>query len=465
MLFDATHSVQDRLEFPSAASLAMVQEASREDDERVLVTVAADVAKAHRRCLCRETDFGYLGCRAKPTPGDDPNKDTVWLNRVGTFAPLCTLAGWLGPSADLQAGRCCRNMLTSFCLQMTSSGLLGVHAGISPFGASYSCGWLWARRFSWHKFRGGISLDYVGFYCDYARFAVGISERRSAWFVEWVDAARRDQWIVAQRGFVEFLGRLSFAAQALGWLRPFLAPLFAWSAVLSVGMTAALPTQVRLTLVFIQRMLVRGNYTVSCSSPARPTAQAFRTDAKCATGSVVLGGWSLGDGADPGAAKWFSLELSPTMAPWLFGKDNESKMNSTVAELLAVYVALRCFGFLESEGSAPRVLSVCGGTDNLAIDYLSRSRSTTRFPLALVNMQLWYRLFSAKVWLHWRPRGENQLADDLTNGDFGSFSIERRVPVTWQDIDVGLLEEMLEAQRELEEALVEARQACQKGRS
>ena len=104
---------------------------------------------------------------------------------------------------------------------------------------------------------------------------------------------------------------------------------------------------------------------------------------------------------------------------------------------------------------------MCGGTGNLAIDYLSRSRSTTRFPLALVNMQLWYRLFSAKVWLHlaWRPRGENQLADDLTNGDFGSFSIKRRVPVTWQDIDVGLLEEMLEAQRELEEALVEARQA------
>ncbi|CAJ1371217.1 unnamed protein product, partial [Effrenium voratum] len=350
--------------------------AEEEDDEQVLVTVAADVAKAHR---------------------------------------------WLGPSADLQAGRCCRNMLTSFCLQMTSSGLLGVHAGISPF--------LWlavGTPFSWHKFRGGISLDYVGFYCDYARFAVGVSERRSAWFVEWVDAARRDQWIVAQRGFVEFLGRLSVAAQALGWLRPFLAPLFAWSAVLSVGMTAALPTQVRLTLVFIQRMLVRGNYTVSCSSPARPTAQA----AKCATGSVVLGGWSLGDGADPGAAKWF------TMAPWLFGKDNESKMNSTVAELLAVYVALHCFGFLDSEGSAPRVLSVCGGTDNLAIDYLSRSRSTTRFPLALVNMQLWYRL-----------------------GDFGSFSIKRRVPVTWQDIDVGLLEEMLEAQRELEEALVEARQA------
>ena len=51
--------------------------------------------------------------------------------------------------------------------------------------------------------------------------------------------------------------------------------------------------------------------------------------------------------------------------------------------------------------------------------------------------------------------GENQLAD----GDFGAFSNERRISVTWQDIDVGLLDEMLEAQRELEEALVEARQA------
>ena len=195
--------------------------------ERVLVTVAADVAKAHRRCLCRETDFGYLGCSAKPTPGDDPNKDTVWLNRVGTFgvASAALHFGRLAGAIGRFAGRA---MLQEHAYQLLFADDLKWTAGGS---CRYLTIWCFiflslavGTPFSWHKFRGGISLDYVGFYCDYARFAVGISERRSAWFVEWVDAARRDQWIVAQRGFVEFLGgcrlpRRRWAGFDLSWRR------------------------------------------------------------------------------------------------------------------------------------------------------------------------------------------------------------------------------------------------------
>ena len=45
---------------------------------------------------------------------------------------------------------------------------------------------------------------------------------------------------MSAREFSEFLGRLGFVAQLLTWLKPHLAPLFAWGAVASTGMVGRL---------------------------------------------------------------------------------------------------------------------------------------------------------------------------------------------------------------------------------
>ena len=60
---------------------------------------------------------------------------------------------------------------------------------------------------------------------------------------------------------------------------------------------------------------------------------------KCEKGLVVLGGWMLGEKADPKEAAGFSLDVTPDQAPWLF-KEGESSWASTSAELLASLVAL-----------------------------------------------------------------------------------------------------------------------------
>ena len=44
--------------------------------------------------------------------------------------------------------------------------------------------------FRWPKFKGGICLEFVGFYMDYCKFEVGLSERRSNWIVQWVELRR-----------------------------------------------------------------------------------------------------------------------------------------------------------------------------------------------------------------------------------------------------------------------------------
>jgi hypothetical protein len=75
-----------------------------------------------------------------------------------------------------------------------------------------------------------------------------------------------------------------------------------------------------------------------------PGQQVFRTDAKCEQGRVVLGGWETRD--PPHLARWFSLEVTPGQAPYLFNEKGETQWASTSAELLATLAALHVLGRL-----------------------------------------------------------------------------------------------------------------------
>lgn len=67
--------------------------------------------------------------------------------------------------------------------------------------------------FSYKKFSGGFQLDYVGFWMDYARFEIGMSERRTNWLIRFIDEMETNDWLVNARRFQEFHGRLGFASQ------------------------------------------------------------------------------------------------------------------------------------------------------------------------------------------------------------------------------------------------------------
>ena len=53
----------------------------------VAFSVVGDIAKAHQRFKHREEEHGYLGCQidAKEEIEGDPNSQTVYVNKVGTF--------------------------------------------------------------------------------------------------------------------------------------------------------------------------------------------------------------------------------------------------------------------------------------------------------------------------------------------------------------------------------------------
>ena len=94
-------------------------------------------------------------------------------------------------------------------------------------------------------------------------------------------------------------------------------------------------------------------------------------------------------------------------------------------------------------------LRVCvvGGTDNSAADSLSKKNSTTKRPLLGVHMACAAALHKVnkRLNLQWRPRDENSLADALTNGDFSTFSLKHRVPLSLEELPLDLLHRLAAA--------------------
>jgi hypothetical protein len=113
------------------------------------------------------------------------------------------------------------------------------------------------------SFRGGFSVEFVGFQMKYDTKEVGVSLRRGDWLRDWIVAASERRYVVVTRDFAEFLGRLGFVAQLLVWMKPYLSPLYAWSAATISSTVAKLPDTVFLTLKYILAEL-RWSHTWCC---------------------------------------------------------------------------------------------------------------------------------------------------------------------------------------------------------
>ena len=248
------------------------------------------------------------------------------------------------------------------------------------------------------------------------------------------------------RQLIEFIGRLNFVTRMLAWMKPFLAPLYAWQSAIGRGTVAQLPDMVVLVLRFFRYHFENGARldSVQACWPATDR-QAFRADAKCERGRIVLGGWSLERGLNTKEAQWFILDLTPQDVPALFKDDLSSEWASTSAELLGSYAGLVAFGHASPAGGRDRLkLQICAGTDNKATPAITARGLSNKWPVQGIHMQLATTMRQANKLckLDWRPREENQDADDLTNHCTRNFTPELQVPLTMKDIPMDLFEEL-----------------------
>ena len=161
--------------------------------------------------------------------------------------------------------------------------------------------------FSYHKFREVFQSDYVGFWMDYSRFEIGLSERRATWLVDFIKEMEHNDWLVNVKSFQEFHDRLGFLAQVLPWLRALLSPGYA------VGKAATLwvPELLALSCIFIKEKFAKGLRKIPCGLKELELGELFKTDAKC----------------EPTHPPCFSLTLTPTETPWLFRGPEVHQLN------------------------------------------------------------------------------------------------------------------------------------------
>ena len=101
-------------------------------------------------------------------------------------------------------------------------------------------------------------MDYIGYWLDYSRFQIGISEKRTVWLIEFIDRLVTDEWLVQARRYHEFHGRLGFAAQVLPWLKPLLAPGYSWLAAVGKQSTVKMPELLAAVCIFIKKKFSDG---------------------------------------------------------------------------------------------------------------------------------------------------------------------------------------------------------------
>ena len=95
-------------------------------------------------------------------------------------------------------------------------------------------------------------------------------------------------------------------------------------------------------------------------------------------------------------------------------------------------------------------LALTAGTDNQSNEKLSSKRSTTKWPLMAVNMQLSSSLARARLSLSlkWRPREQNVEADQLTNENFEGFPEEDRLVIKFHELDLKVLDGLVRTRAE-----------------
>jgi len=112
--------------------------------------------------------------------------------------------------------------------------------------------------FKWAKHRGGLRVDWIGIFTDYPTYRIGLSPSRATWMRNWV-LEMASSGVTTSKDCEQGWGRLGFASLALVWERPFLGPLYSWSAAIrNKPGRLRIPAMLRAILFFLGSRLEEG---------------------------------------------------------------------------------------------------------------------------------------------------------------------------------------------------------------
>ena len=439
VIHDGSHDVQvnhriktrDKIRMPGAREKRYVLECLKKRRE-VAFSLIGDFGKAHRRFKYQRREQGFLGCVV------DEADQFVYVNKVGTFGITSTPYWWTRLSGALLRlvhyfmvpGTVVEFLLYADDLEGVGVGRRGRISLVIAYCIMAALG----APFKWSKQRGGTTTEWVGLTTDYGKYSFGLSEKRSTWLRSWIGGLLTSG-LVDPSEFAAGLGRLSFASLALPWEKPFLGPLFAWAAaIMPQRGVQIIPWAVGMILKWISSRLDDGGRLeeVALVSEREEIGPVIWTDAKATEEQAWIGGY-LQTSERPEECSWFSLEVKETIAPWLRCRGGSPKRVIAALEMLATLVAVKVWAPVIRGRMQAKITAK---TDNQGNGFVLKKFMTSKYPgtVLLMEMAEELRYHDVSLDLQWVRRDSNQLADDLTNLEFGKFSMERRIELAETDV-------------------------------
>ena len=291
-------------------------------------------------------------------------------------------------------------------------------------------------------------VQWVGFEVNFTEHAVGISKSRATWLRNWVENVLTEGRVEV-KDLIAVLGRFCFAMGPLDLLRPFLAPIFAWTAAVKYSGKLLVPWSVGFLLRFLADELEGSGRMHAIQFPGADLGEAFRSDAKAEGSTVVVGGWECKGGRRPRDARWFSVALTRSSAPWAFSR-GEPYRSIAALELFGTLLSILAFAGDWPEAAKGRI-KLSGATDNLGNTWVLNRLMTTKFPMLVIlgELAVQLRALNADLSLERVPRLQNEEADALTNGDFSAFKPSNRVPLDVEKLNFLVLPRLAEIAEEL----------------
>ena len=454
VLHDGTHKThinnrircRDKLRSPGVREKHTLLRLNR-DRKNIAISILADFSNAHRSIRIKEREWGLLACMIRP--------GKPWINKVGTFGVASAAYWWsrlagglmrmvhglLGPTFQIEALLFADDIDFEAENERERIGIVLAIFILKCVGA----------QLKHAKFRGGFQVQWVGLYFDNKEYGLGVSPGRADWLARWLREKLKDG-VVEVNEFLGGLGRLNFAATALFYEKPWLGPMYSWASAIqrSGKCSVRIPWGIRLFMSWIEKRLRQGERMMKAPDWPLDIGDAFRSDAKAENGKAFVGGWELRGNTDTKKARWFYLELTRDVAPWVFSKANDPGRVIAALELLGTLLCVMLFD-LKADVNAKASCSVTGATDNQGNSYATSKGMSTKFPLAPIlielNEQLRHRNLDLR--LNWTRRDSNVEADAITNQEFSGFDQSLRIECNYTELKWLVLEEVLAASREI----------------
>ena len=437
VLFDGTNGnfvntsthLRDQERAPVAPDLKRLMREKAKTGE-VTFGLTADVKEAHRQVPIHPDDWHLLGCQLE-------RGGEVFVNTVGTFGVSSASYYWSRVSAAV--GRLTQYLISRYATTwiMLLADDYHVEVGGPHFRPALLVFFLLCEvlgcPLSWNKTNGGTVTNWVGFELLLREHALGLTERRAAWVVKWARETAAAK-VIHLRAFEEALGRIVFATGALELLRPFLAPLYAFSTSAPRDSVRPVPAYVAFFLRFLAGAVERERHS-KCAATLVQEERAPRVDAQASDDRTGVGGWLPAEGVDgrpdPSCSLWFSEEIKEEEFPWVFRREGKASRVIATLEALAMLLAVRAFFPNTQAAERTKLVVIPSYTDNRGNGALLNKLMSSKYPLSALLMEFSEQLRHSGVRpdVRWAPREANREADRLANGDTTGFDPALRLRV------------------------------------